>query len=607
MRLKRFLLGDPLLNEGVSHEPLPKWKAISTLSADALSSVAYASEAMFAALAVFSAAALIWSVPVSLAIIGLLAVLIASYRRTVAMHPVSGGAYHVARENLGTYAGLVAGASLMVDYVLTVSVSVAAGVENIASAIPWLYGHRVIACVVMIMIITVLNLRGTKESAGIYVLPTYFFIISIAVLIGTGVWKLATGEAPSPPSPFARDIYPVVPALLVLRAFASGCAALAGIETIAGNTASFQIPTARNARATLLWMSIILAAFFFGITLLAYEFKLVPSEQETLISMLGRTVLGGGAAYYIVQLAVSLVLFQAANSSYVGFPRLASELARDRYLPRQMAGIGDRLVFSNGIIGLGIASAILLAVFGGDTSSIIPLYAVGVFLSFTLSQGGMVAFHLRERKPGWHKSIVLNMAGAFTTSIVLAEVIFMKFAHGAWFVVLVIPCMVLFFSRINKHYCAVGKELSDFGQAPPLRFKPVKHTVIIPISGIHRGVIEALRYALSISNDVRACYVEIDTSATERMMENWNKWAPEIPFVVLKSPFRSIVRPLIKYVEDVEHVSQDDMVTIVVPEFITSRWWHRILHNQTALFLKAALAMKRGKVVTTVRYHLKNT
>jgi hypothetical protein len=343
-----------------------------------------------------------------------------------------------------------------------------------------------------------------------------------------------------------------------------------------------------------------------GTTLLAHVYGVSPREGETVISQLSRGVFGDTVYYYVLQFATALILFLAANTAYTGFPSLASMLAKDRFLPRQLASLGDRLVFSNGILGLSFFAFLLIWFFDGDVHKLIPLYAIGVFLSFTLSQSGMVIHHLKHRKPGWVSGIAINSAGAVTTLIVLGVVATTKFTHGAWMVILIMPFIVYTLTRIHAHYLAVGKELSLLGATPPGSLSKLKHTVVVPISGIHRGVIDALRYAVSISDDVRACYVEIDPETTERVKEEWMKWAHEVPFVVLKSPYRSVIRPLLEYIDDVAQCTHDDMVTVIIPEFVTSKWRYNLLHNQTALLIRTALLFKRGKVVTSVRYHLKN-
>lgn len=606
-KFKRFLVGEPIPTFKAAHERIPKWKALSTLSSDALSSVAYASDSILFVLAAFSTAAVVWSIPVAVGIVGLLAILTLSYRETIRAYPNGGGAYTVAKENLGSNVGLVAGASLLIDYVLTVAVSVASGVENLASAFPSLLPHRIALAMVVILIVVILNLRGIQESATVFSFPTYLFVFSIFSLLIVGAYRVWTGDIHEPvPNPQLLGIaYPAVPAILVLRAFASGCAALTGVEAISNGVTMFREPAYKNARTTLTWMSLILGAMFLGITALAHVLRILPHQDETLISMLARSVFGHTGMYFLVQGATASILFLAANTSFSGFPRLSSILARDRFLPRQLGSLGDRLVFSNGILGLGVAAALLVILFDGESQSLIPLYAVGVFLSFTLSQLGMVVHHLRARQPGWGLSFAINATGGVATFIVLADICFTKFTHGAWLVVVTIPVTVFLFKKIHSHYIAVGKELSLLGKKPPGRLKKIKHTVIMPVSGLHQGVLEAAQYATTISDDVRAVYVEIDSEATLRVQEVWNQWLPEIPFVVLKSPYRSVVQPLLQYMDDVEQIACDDLVTVVIPEFVTAKWWHQLLHNHTAIFIRTALAFRRRKVVTSIRYHLR--
>ena len=605
-RLKRVLLGEPLSNQMAIHERIPKWKALAVLASDALSSVAYATEEILIPLAAFSAAAVTWSIPIAIAIATLIVIVTASYRQTIEAYPSGGGAYIVAKDNLGTYAGLIAGASLLIDYILTVAVSVAAGVENIASAIPSLLPHKEGIGAVIIVIIMIFNLRGVRESASIFAIPTYLFILSFVSMIVIGFYKVCFGIVPQQ-APLVHMDYPSMPLFLILYAFSSGCSAMTGIEAISNGIPLFQQPSARNAKTTLVWMGATLAFLFLGITGLAHVYGISPKEGETTVSLLSHAILGNSWGYYAVQASTALILILAANTSYADFPRLSSLLAKDRFLPRQLASVGDRLVFSNGILGLSIAAIGLIIFFRGDVHSLIPLYAVGVFLSFTLSQAGMVVHHLREREKGWVHSIFFNAAGMLATGVVLLVIASSKFMAGAWVVIVLIPCIVLFFTRIHSHYLAVGKELSLFGQVAPPSLDPIKHTVIVPVSGIHRGVIDALRYALSISDDVRACYVELDSEATDRMAIEWKKWAHEVPFVVLKSPYRSVIAPLLEYIDDVEQTTHGDMITIIIPEFVTSKWRYQILHNQTAFLIRAALLFKRGKVVTSVRYHLKAT
>ena len=604
LRAKRFLLGAPLLAHHDGHSQIPKWKALSTLSSDALSSVAYATEAILFVLAGFSTAAIVWSMPIALMIAALLLIITISYQQTIDAYPNGGGAYTVAKENLGVTAGLIAGSALLIDYVLTVSVSVASGIENIGAAFPVLMQHKEGFGALIILIITFMNLRGIRDSATVFAFPTYFFVISIFVMIGVGAFRAMTGSLHAV-APVLPKEYAAVPMILILRAFASGCSALTGVEAISNGVSVFKPPAQRNAKITLVWMSVLLGLLFMGITLLAHVLGIVPTQDQTVISLLSGAVFGHTFLYYMVQVSTALILFLAANTSYADFPRLASLLAKDRFLPRQLTSVGDRLVFSNGILGLSVSAMFLLILFRGESLHLLPLYAVGVFLSFTLSQAGMVVHHIKEREKNWFRSMIINGIGSFATLIVLLDIASTKFLHGAWMVILALPVLIWIFMRIHRHYIAVGKELTLIGREPPATFRKIKHTVIIPISGIHQGILEALQYALSISEDVRACYVEIDPAKTQIMQAEWERWVPGVPFVILKSPYRSVVEPLINYIDDVEETSNDDVVTVVVPEFVTSRWWHNILHNQTALFIRTALAFRRRRVVTSVRYHIK--
>jgi amino acid transporter len=415
-KLKRWVVGTPLSSEMIQHERIPKWKALAVLSSDALSSVAYATEEVLIPLSLFAAAAVSWSIPIALAIAFLLIVVTVSYRQTIEAYPGGGGAYTVARDNLGEHAGLVAGAALLIDYVLTVSVSVAAGIENFASAFPALLPHKMALDVAVIIVIMMFNFRGVRESANIFALPTYLFIFSFVVMIASGFWQLANGSA-VPAAPLVHESYPAIPVFLLLRAFSSGCAALTGIEAISNGIPIFRVPSQRNAKTTMAWMSFILGSLFLGMTALCHLYGIVPKEGETAVSLLARRVFEGGWFYYLVQTSTTLILVLAANTSYADFPRLSSLLAKDRYLPRQLASLGDRLVFSNGIAGLSVAAIALILGFGGETHHLIPLYAIGVFLSFTLSQSGMVMHHLKVREPHWKKALAFNMLGAATTAV----------------------------------------------------------------------------------------------------------------------------------------------------------------------------------------------
>lgn len=601
--LKRLIVGQPISTEFMHNERIPKWKALAVLSSDALSSVAYATEEVLIPLALFATAAVAWSIPIAIGIAILLFVVTVSYRQTIDAYPGGGGAYTVAKENLGETAGLVAGAALLIDYVLTVAVSVSAGIENIASAFPSLLPYKTGIDVAIILIIMTMNLRGVRESANLFALPTYLFIFSFLIMIAVGAWNYATG-AMVPVAPVLHETYPTIPLFLLLRAFSSGCVALTGIEAISNGIPIFREPAQKNAKITMAWMAFLLGAFFLAITLLSHLYGVVPHEGETAVSLLARKVFGESIFYYVIPTATTLILILAANTSYADFPRLSSLLAKDRFLPRQLASLGDRLVFSNGIAGLSCAAIFLVVLFKGETHHLIPLYAVGVFLSFTLSQSGMILHHLRDREPGWKRALCFNALGTLTTAVVLLVIGATKFMHGAWMVVVLIPIFVIIFRKIREHYEATAKELTRPHGVAVTQARILKHTAVVPISGIHQGVIDALSYALSISKDVRACYVEINPEATERLMAEWNEVAPQLPLVVLKSPYRSVIGPIVRYVHRVEHEMNDDIVTVIIPEFVTKKWYHQLLHNQTAIVLNLALRGRKDIVVTSIRHHL---
>jgi amino acid transporter len=620
--LKRFIIGRALKTEQAAHERLTKKTALAVFSSDALSSTAYATEEILLVLAVAAAAthgqSFYYVLPVSAGIAMLLAIVAISYRQTIHAYPSGGGAYIVAKENLGQTPGLVAAASLLVDYVLTVSVSIAAGVAAITSAaqgtrFAWVNEHKVILCLVFIAFIALANLRGVRESGALFAAPTYLFVVSFLLMIGYGLFHYwAYGGAA--PVPSAEDLktaegYRLQPltTLLLLGAFSNGCTALTGIEAISNGVPAFKKPEAQNAATTLVWMAVLLTTMFLGTSVMAYLYQVHPHENETVISQFARIMFTGwlGWFYYVVQAATAAILVLAANTSFADFPRLSSLLARDRFLPRQFANRGDKLVFSNGIIILAVFSGILVVIFGGDTSRLIPLYAIGVFLSFTLSQLGMVRRWYSTRSPRWRKSIVINAAGAVATFIVLCVFIVTKFIHGAWIVVVVIPLLVLFFRQIHAHYVDVAKQLSMEGLE---QLHPIRHSVVVPISGLHRGVIAALEYAKSISRDnhVTAVYVDFEEEATAKLRDKWERWGAGIRLVVLPSPYRELTRPLLKYIKRLERQGHDDMITVVLPEFIPAKWWQHILHNQSSLLLKGALLFKENVIVTSVPYHLKH-
>ena len=620
--IKRLLVGRALRTEQAAHERLTKKTALAVFSSDALSSTAYATEEILLVLAVAAAftqgASFNYVVPVSIGIAVLLAIVATSYRQTIHAYPSGGGAYIVAKENLGTTPGLIAGASLLVDYMLTVSVSIAAGVAAITSAAQgtryaWIDEHKVILCLVFIAFIAVANLRGVRESGALFAAPTYVFVVSFLFMIAFGFFHYFTygGAAPIPTQEELKTAegYSLQPLtlFLLLGAFSNGCAALTGIEAISNGVQAFKKPEARNAATTLVWMAILLTAMFLGTSVMAYLYHVHPKANETVISQFARIMFAGsfGWFYYVVQAATAAILVLAANTAFADFPRLSSLLARDRFLPRQFANRGDKLVFSNGIILLALFSGLLVIAFGGDTSRLIPLYAVGVFLSFTLSQSGMVLRWFRTRSPQWKKSIVINAVGAVATFVVLCVFIVTKFIHGAWIVVVVIPLLVILFHAIHRHYIDVAKQLSLDGLE---HLRPIRHNVVVPISGLHRGVLTALEYAKSIARDsnVTAVYVDFEEEATSKLREKWERLGVGVKLVVLPSPYRELTRPLLKYIKRVGRQEHDDLITVVLPEFIPAKWWQHALHNQSSLLLKGALLFKKGVIVTSVPYHLEH-
>ena len=597
--LKRVLIGNPLDTAAAKHERLAKIPALAIFSSDCMSSVAYATEEILLVLVLGGTLALQYSPPIGIAIGLLVAIVASSYWQTIHAYPSGGGAYIVAKDNLGTLPGLVAGAALLVDYVLTVSVSTASGVAAITSAFPVLYPHRVAICVGCVLAVMLANLRGLRETGRIFAVPTYWFILCLVILIGGGFYHLLTQGAP--PVPAAVPALEPYSIFMALRAFSGGCAALTGIEAVANGIQAFKPPESRNAGITLAWMAFILGSSFVAVTFLAYFFHIIPNPEETVVSMLGRQIFGRGWVYYMLQAATAVILLLAVNTSFAGFPMLASLMAKDGFLPRQFANLGDRLVFSNGIIILACVSTSLLVIFGGSTHALIPLYAIGVFTAFTLSQAGMVRHWWRERGPRWRPHAAINAIGAITTAVVVVVIGMSKFVHGAWIVVIVIPLLVLGFLTVRRHYDTLRPQLSLDGFSPP---KLGRHPVVVLVGGIHRGVVTALTYAKAISPNVTAITVDLDPTATSRLRMQWQEWAPDVPLVVLDSPYRSILMPVLHYIDQMEKQREGAYMTIILPEFIPAKWWHHLLHNQTALLIKGALLFRRGKVAISIPYHL---
>ncbi|MEQ1628412.1 MAG: APC family permease [Nitrospira sp.] len=605
MLLKRWLVGDPLKTAQAAHERLSKTLALAIFSSNAISSVAYATEEILLVLILAGSAAVSWSIPVSIAILILTLILTISYRQIIYEYPAGGGAYIVARSNLGELPALIAAGALMIDYILTVAVSVAAGIAALTSAVPVLFPHREALGLTAILFIIVMNLRGVRESGKFFAVPTYFAIgaLGLMVVLGTIQSLVGPGAVPvAPPTTAGQDSLDGVTLFLILRAFAAGCSAVTGMEVISNGVQAFREPESKNAATTMIWMSAILAVLFMGISWMAYHYGILAKEDETVVSQLARLTFGSGAIYYAVQISTMLLLVLAANSAFAGFPHLSSILARDGYMPHQMASFGDRLVFSNGIFILGFFACLLLVIFHGDTHALIPLYAIGVFVSFTLSQAGMVKRWLVKRGLHWRKKLVVNGIGAITTGVATVIIATTKFMQGAWIVFLLVAILIMMFRGIRSHYKAVAEQVSLTRDTRPPR--PRRNLVIMPIGGVNRSVVRAVDYARSRGGEIRAILVDVDKEETALVEIKWAQWGCGVPLVVLPSPYRSILGSILDYIEDLQQKDPDCWITVVIPEILPARWWQNILHNQRALLLKGALLFKDRVVLTDVPYHL---
>jgi amino acid transporter len=600
--LKRLLVGEPLSTAQARHERLSKATGLAIFASDNLSSVAYASEEILRVLIIAGPAALNLSTPIAIAIAVVIAIVIYSYRQTILAYPQGASDYIVAKDNIGPAAGLTAGSALLIDYTLTVAVSVSAGIAALTSAVPALFPLRVWLCVGAITLIAVGNLRGLRESGRLFALPSYLFIGGLIALLVVGFTRYAV-EGPAPAAAAAAQPVAALTAFLILRAFASGAVALTGIEAVADGVTAFKPPEVVNARAVLAALAVIMTVLFVGTTALADLYDVIPSGHETVVSQLARQVFGSGAIYYYIQAVSMLILILAANTAFADFPRLAFFMARDGYLPRQFGNRGDRLVFSNGVVMLTVVAAVLIIVFDGDTHALIPLYAVGVFTSFTLSQASMVRRWLRLRPPRWPWRVAISTLGALTTGTVLLVVAATKFLDGAWIVIALIGVLILTFVTIRQHYEDVAGQLSLDGYGAP---EEMTHTVLVLVGDLHRGVVEALQYARTLSPGAKAVYVETDPERTRRLEEKWGRHGLGVPLVVLNSPYRSLLGPLLEYVDHLTGRPGKNVVTMVIPEFIPARWWQHLLHNQTALLIKGALLFRRNVIVTDVPYHLKH-
>jgi len=619
---RTWLIGRPLPTADAPHQTIGKAVGLAIFASDALSSTAYATQEILVILAAAGTIAFGYAFPISIAIVALLAIVTLSYEQTIHTYPGGGGAYIVARDNLGEFPAQTAGAALLTDYILTVAVSVSSGVAQITSTFPELSEYRVLIAVGLVIFITLINLRGVREAGAIFSVPTYFFIAMMLLTVSFGLVKLLTGSLGAvvdPPLLEATETAIPITAFLILHAFSSGTAALTGVEAISNGITAFKEPRSRNAGITLIWMAIILGVFFLGITFLAGPIHAIPSEQETVISQLARTVFNSrGGLYLATMAATTVILVMAANTSFADFPRLSALLANDGFLPRQLAFRGSRLVHSRGIVALALLACLLIVVFHASVTQLIPLYAIGVFLSFTLSQAGMArrwwkvgrlnpGQEVKERgstlrfENGWQPKLLTNGFGAICTMVVMAVFTITKFIHGAWIVLVLMPALVGLFSAIHRHYRLLAGRLSLDQYGTPSRI--ARHRIILPISGVHRGTLSALHYARSLSNDITAVHVSMDPEEAERVRNKWETWGEGVRLVILDSPYRLLVEPLLEYIEEIAEKRQPgEIITIIVPQFVPQRWYNNLLHTQAAFLLRLALMFKPGIVITDVPY-----
>jgi amino acid transporter len=604
--LKNAILGKPLATEEMAHQKLSVLSGLSILSSDAISSVAYASEEiLWVLIPVIGLMSYRYMFDAAIAIITLLVILVFSYRQTIASYPSGGGAYTVAKENLGTIPGLVAGASLSVDYLLTVAVSTCAGTAAITSAFPALYSHRISIALFFIVLITIGNLRGVSESAKIFGMPPYLFIAAMISMIIYGVIKVKLfGFVPAAPTAIPMPMGDIT-IFLFLRAFSAGCTALTGVEAVSNGVPNFKEPAQKNATRVLFLLAMIIIFVFGGTSYLATLYHTVPSLQNTVVSQIALQVFGPGFMYYVIQFSTAMILILAANTAYSGFPLLASAIAKDGFLPRQLQKRGHRLSFNNGIVSLAVAAGILIVIFRAETHYLIPLYAVGVFISFTLSQFGMFRKWLRERSRGWFFKAAVNGAGAVITLITASIIGITKFASGAWVVFILIPAFVLVMRRINSHYQNVSKQLRvGLDSVPDVVPNPVnaKHMIVLAQS-YNKATIKTINYAKCLSEDIVGFHVSTDEEETEKLVKRWEENQAGIPLVIKKSPYRDVQSLLIEYVESDEHASKlGDLVTVLMSQFVAEEWWENGLHNQTAYFLRSALLKHRNIAVISVPY-----
>ncbi|HLO32138.1 MAG TPA: APC family permease [Anaerolineales bacterium] len=623
--LSHWLIGRPLMTADAPHQTIGKAVGLAVFASDALSSTAYATQEILGVLIAVGSMAYGYVFPISIAIVVLLAIVTISYEQTIHAYPGGGGAYIVARDNLGELPAQTAGAALLTDYILTVAVSVSSGIAQIVSAYPGLFQYRVYLAVGAVLLIMVVNLRGVKESGATFAIPTYFFLIIMTTTVALGLFRYFTGSLGAvidPPELHITNIVTAITPFLLLHAFANGTTALTGVEAISNGITAFNEPRSRNAGITLIWMSLVLGSLFLGISYLTGHIGAVFSEEETIISQLARTVYNGRGLPYIALIwGTTVILIMAANTAFADFPRLGALHANDGFLPKQLTFRGSRLVYSNGIITLSIIASLLIIIFQASVTRLIPLYAIGVFLSFTLSQTGMArrwwkVGHLKEGEKivepgsvlqfeeGWRFKMFVNGFGAVCTAVVMVVFAATKFREGAWIVLIITPVLVKIFFTIHHHYkdLAAHLTLDKFGGLPARR---TRHRVIMPVSGIHQGTLEGLRYAKLLSDDVTAIHVSIDPAETEKVQRKWKTWGEGTRLIILDSPFRLFIEPLLRYIEEIiDHRQPNETITIVVPQFIPSKRWHNALHMRTANVLREELLSKPGVVVTDVPYQV---
>ena len=608
---RRVLIGKPLHNKEMMHERLPKWKALSIFSSDALSSVAYGPEqALMVLVATQGVIAYGYLSPIIIAVSILLMIVALSYVQVSKANPGGGGAYAIAQKNMGEIPALIAASAVFADYVLTAAVSVAAGTAAIVSAFPALNGREVgIDLAVLFFILMLVNLRGMKESSNLFVYPTYAFLLGMIVLIASGVYQAFTHvDTVIPLASLDRQPLDMAMLYIVLRAFANGCSSMTGVEAIADSVPLFKKPEARNATITTYWMAGILVVMLGGVTFMMMHFHIMPSLDITALSQLAEHIFGRTFFYYYIQVATMVVLYLAANTAYNGLPVLLSIVAKDGYLPRYLNSRGERLTFSNGIILITLAAALLIIVYGGDIEHLISLYAIGVFVSFTIAQISMVIHWRREQGSGWMVRATLNGIGALATGLVVIIITLTKFSHGAWIILVFIPLMVLIFKKVRRHYDDMADQLHlpleeklDDDDATTV----VRNYVIVPISSPTRVVYESLKFAKTLGGELIVLHIAKDDESAAKVQAKWDEWNPGIELEIVHSPYRLTIQPLLDYVEALKtKKNPQDYITVLIPEFETKKWWHRLLHNQTGWILHAMLVLKKNVSVITIPYHL---